>query len=466
MSKKKIMVIDDNATNLNIARKVLETDYEVILILNGQKALDILSKKVPDLILLDIMMPEMNGFELIEKIKNLGSPYNKIPVIFLTGQDDATSEVNGFELGAVDYITKPFSFSLLLKRVELHLKLDLQRKQLQDYSLSLENNVIELENKNSLNNTMLECVKTLVNDDTLEASMNKLLKIITNYYDGTATKIFYKEQVSENINCSYSYVADKDNDNTKHGSSSIQYIIDLFNHFEKDGVGYISSVELMKDVSVHYESFKRNKVNSLLFVPLLHSGQIVGFLGVQNLSKNLDDFVIIKTISAFVVDHIYKNNLLNKLERLSYNDTLTNLYNRNYYNNYINEYEIKSNNKIGVIFSDVNGLKVANDTHGHEFGDTLIKSSAKFLKDNIDGLIFRIGGDEFVGILDGVEKSDFDDFVINLKNKIDTSNNINISIGSTWKENFDNIEKVIINADIDMYNNKKIYYANKLKEFD
>lgn len=134
----------------------------------------------------------------------------------------------------------------------------------------------------------------------------------------------------------------------------------------------------MKDVSVHYEAFKRNKVDSLLLVPLIHEGQTIGFLCVRNLDKNLNSVAIIKTISVFVVNHIYKNNLLNKLEHLSYNDTLTNLYNRNYYNSFIDEYQIVANNKVGVIFGDVNGLKVANDTHGHEFGDELIKASAQF----------------------------------------------------------------------------------------
>lgn len=138
MNKKKIMVVDDNVTNLNIARKALETDYEVILLLSGVKALKIIEKNKPDLILLDVEMPDMNGFEVIEKIKELGPPYDEVPVIFVTAKDDTTSEFEGLDLGAVDYIIKPFSFPLLLKRVELHLKLHQQQEELQDYSLNLE----------------------------------------------------------------------------------------------------------------------------------------------------------------------------------------------------------------------------------------------------------------------------------------------------------------------------------------
>ncbi len=138
MNKKKIMVVDDNVTNLNIARKALEDSYEVVLLLNGPKALKVLEKNKPDLILLDVEMPDMNGFEVIEKIKAMGSPYDEIPVIFVTAKDDTNSEFEGLDLGAVDYVIKPFSFPLLLKRVELHLKLHQQQQELQDYSLNLE----------------------------------------------------------------------------------------------------------------------------------------------------------------------------------------------------------------------------------------------------------------------------------------------------------------------------------------
>lgn len=137
----KIMVVDDNVTNLNVARKALGNCYEVFPILDGQKALKIIPKIKPDLILLDVEMPEMDGFEVIEKIKDLGKPFDEIPVIFVTAKDDTSSEFEGLDLGAVDYIIKPFSFPLLLKRVALHLKLASQQKQLQNYSCNLENMV-------------------------------------------------------------------------------------------------------------------------------------------------------------------------------------------------------------------------------------------------------------------------------------------------------------------------------------
>ncbi len=143
IKKQKIMVIDDNITNLNIARKALEEHYDVMLIPSGEKALKVLEKNIPDLILLDVEMPGMSGFEFISIIKKADTPLSEIPIIFVTAKDDSSSEYEGLDLGAVDYITKPFSFPLLLKRVSLHLKLTNQQQELQNYSANLEVMVTE-----------------------------------------------------------------------------------------------------------------------------------------------------------------------------------------------------------------------------------------------------------------------------------------------------------------------------------
>lgn len=129
--KMQIMIIDDNVTNLNLARMALEKQYEVLLIPSGEKALKLFQRITPDLILLDVNMPGMNGFEVIQHIKQSPLPVRNVPVIFVTAKDDSNSEFDGLNLGAVDYITKPFSFPLLLKRVELHLQLQLYSQHLE-----------------------------------------------------------------------------------------------------------------------------------------------------------------------------------------------------------------------------------------------------------------------------------------------------------------------------------------------
>ena len=117
---KMIFVVDDNDTNLAMAEGALEEQYKVITLPSAARMFAMLKKITPDLILLDIEMPETNGFEALKLLK-ASDLYAGIPVIFLTGNSDAASEAYGIELGAVESISKPFSKPALLNRVEHHL---------------------------------------------------------------------------------------------------------------------------------------------------------------------------------------------------------------------------------------------------------------------------------------------------------------------------------------------------------
>ena len=127
-----ILVVDDTPTNIDILRNTLRPDYIVKAATSGEKALQIaFSDSPPDIILLDIMMPEMDGYEVCERLKN--DPATKdIPVIFITAMTEAVDEEMGLGLGAVDYITKPFSPALVKARVRNHIQLKQQRDQLED----------------------------------------------------------------------------------------------------------------------------------------------------------------------------------------------------------------------------------------------------------------------------------------------------------------------------------------------
>ena len=151
-NRKKIMLVDDNITNLTIGRNILIGDYDVFTLQSGEKLFKLLGKVFPDLILLDIEMPDMNGYEVIRRLK--GEPRTRwIPVVFLTAKNDPGSELEGLNLGAVDYIAKPFSPPLLIKRIELHLLVEAQKRELRNYAANLEvlvdektKTVVELQN--------------------------------------------------------------------------------------------------------------------------------------------------------------------------------------------------------------------------------------------------------------------------------------------------------------------------------
>jgi putative two-component system response regulator len=118
-----VFIVDDSDTSLSIAKKALENQYRVLTMSSGARMLKFLEKIIPDLIILDIQMPEMDGFEAIKILKSRPL-YAQIPVIFLTSSSDSDIEAKGFELGAVDFILKPFSALVLLNRIKMQLDIE------------------------------------------------------------------------------------------------------------------------------------------------------------------------------------------------------------------------------------------------------------------------------------------------------------------------------------------------------
>lgn len=118
----KILLVDDEPNNLKLLQQILKGQYDLIFAVDGKKALEAAKNHHPDLILLDVMMPEMNGYEVCEQLK--ASPATEdIPVIFVTAMGHQDDETRGFDVGAVDYIQKPVSGPIVLRRVKTHLSL-------------------------------------------------------------------------------------------------------------------------------------------------------------------------------------------------------------------------------------------------------------------------------------------------------------------------------------------------------
>ncbi|MDR2733452.1 MAG: response regulator [Spirochaetota bacterium] len=143
-----IMLVDDNPTNLRIGKNVISEKYNTATAPSAEKLFKLLEVMTPDMILLDVDMPEMDGYETIRILKSKQSTQN-IPVMFLTAKTESEDELMGLSLGAVDYITKPFQPVLLLKRIEIHLLIQAQR-------LSLEAQASELRNFNENLQSMVE----------------------------------------------------------------------------------------------------------------------------------------------------------------------------------------------------------------------------------------------------------------------------------------------------------------------
>jgi putative two-component system response regulator len=125
-----ILIVDDHRSNIDILYEILHDEYEVSVAMNGESAIKFATEENPDLILLDIMMPDMDGYEVCRQIKsNLLT--SKIPIIFITAMSEVEYEFKGFQLGAVDYITKPINPFLVKARVKTHLALYDQNRELE-----------------------------------------------------------------------------------------------------------------------------------------------------------------------------------------------------------------------------------------------------------------------------------------------------------------------------------------------
>ena len=141
IEKPTVLVVDDTPDNLSLMSGLLKDKYKVKIANNGERALKVvMTGTLPDIILLDIMMPVMDGYETCRQLK--ANPETKdVPVIFLTAKAEVEDEMKGFELGAVDYITKPISPPIVLARVHTHLQLKRIRDYLKDQNEFLENEV-------------------------------------------------------------------------------------------------------------------------------------------------------------------------------------------------------------------------------------------------------------------------------------------------------------------------------------
>lgn len=139
-SRPLVLIVDDNPTNIDLLVNTLKAEYRLGIAKNGPKALEYAVKHKPDLVLLDIMMPQMNGYEVCSRLK--ANPETAcIPIIFITAMDETVSKTRGFELGAVDYITKPFHAAEVKARIRTHVSLEEMRRRLESQNVLLAHEV-------------------------------------------------------------------------------------------------------------------------------------------------------------------------------------------------------------------------------------------------------------------------------------------------------------------------------------
>ncbi len=317
----------------------------------------------------------------------------------------------------------------------------------------------DLQASKSFDKAVSACAKTLLDDVSAKASISELLKTLCNYFAGRYSCIV--ENQGEIASVTHEHLSEGQGWlKEKFENIPIEMVEDWYEFSDNDDKVYLEKSRFDSD-SKQYKMLERSKLNAIIVAPLRKNGMKAGSIIVGEPSINSDDVRLLKTVSAFVETFIEKQRLIEELERLSFADMLTGLQNRNSYEQAIEHYKTHTPDTLGVIFCDVNGLKETNDNLGHDYGDFLIKWSARFLEEAIQGPIYRIGGDEFVALVVDESKEKFQEYIDKINNGLKDLKQVNISVGSQWANENINIDKQLIQADKSMYEVKQAYYENR-----
>lgn len=337
------------------------------------------------------------------------------------------------------------------------------------YSLSLkysnaklEENYLKLKGEVDANKLMFKCSQTLLNSKDFDMGINELLLLLREFFDCSRIYIFKIDEETNNIFDWFEQLHQVESNITELFNLPSSDFLNIFNEFNKDNLVFINDLTLIDKNYTIYQGLVLDDAQQFAFTPIYLNDKIFGYISVVNPKSNVTELHILKTISLFISNHIEKSTLLSQLESLSYTDKLTDLYNRNFFNDYTNK--MSEAKDLGIIFADVNSLKLANDRLGHEYGDLLIKCCAKVLSDSINGFCFRLGGDEFIIFCEHISDIDFEKNLEILDNMMLYCGDVHISIGSSWCSYTKNVKDEIKKADEDMYAKKEIYYQEKEKD--
>lgn len=303
------------------------------------------------------------------------------------------------------------------------------------------------------------CVGKLNSDTDIDVGINNLLATVNGYFQADRTYVFEVDPDRDVLINTFEYICGQEvsaqMDNLQEVPVSVIKV--WMQNFRQGRSYYMSDLEQERG-QPSYEMLKAQQVWRLLAVPLMKGGAMVGFLGVDNPRAHYDDATLLASIQFFVTNSLDRKKQQAYLEKLSYRDMLTGLYNRNRYIERLEAYKQVQDQQIGAIYIDLNGLKKVNDEQGHRAGDELIVRAAGTIAGIFAEDAYRVGGDEFVVILLDVSREEFARKTEQLRRQMQ-ENSVDASIGGVWQASTENLENLLRLADENMYREKKRYYS-------
>lgn len=381
--KADILVVDDRPNNLRLlSTMLLEQGYQVRKAVDAEMALTAIETAYPDLILLDILMPDMNGYELCRLLQNREDTRH-IPIIFLSALEEPLDKVTAFEVGGADYISKPFQLEEVLARINYQLTIQQQRQELARKNEHLQQEIYERQQA----------------EEILHQSRALLSSILNCSLDGVAAMEAVRN-VQGNIRDFRCLVVNP-------------VAVRVVGREREDLVGKVVLKKLLEPIDAGLFE---------VFVELVETGTAVK----QEVYLQRDQeavwyqFVAVKLGDGFAVTFRdvteYKQVALSlsqanlELQRLSTMDGLTQVANRRYFDSYFEQtwQQCRENQKpLALILGDVDYFKRYNDTYGHQLGDRCLQAVARAIEQRLKRpgeMIARYGGEEFAVLLPNADE--------------------------------------------------------------
>jgi two-component system cell cycle response regulator len=379
----RILVVDDIMPNVKLLEAKLRNEYYTVMsAYSGAEALEITEKEKPDLILLDVMMPEMDGFEVCRRIK--ANPETEhIPVVMVTALTDATDRVNGLEAGADDFLTKPLEDTALIARVRslIRLKMTMDEWRARE-NTAMTFGVIEDSCHSYVGNDTANVL--LIEDQGFEA--DKFRKTI----EGQGHMVSLASTGLQAMELINQYLFDV-----------IIVSIDLQGNNQDEGLRFLS----------HLRSNEKTRSVPILMISNNDNEKIS-----RGLEIGAHDYVVrpvdSNELKARLKTQIRRKRVQEKLQTnyemslsMALTDTLTGLFNRRYLNVHLEKLlqndDQQQKRPIAILMFDIDHFKDVNDTHGHSVGDEVLKVFSDRIKNRLRSfdIMARTGGEEFIAVL-------------------------------------------------------------------
>lgn len=306
--------------------------------------------------------------------------------------------------------------------------------------------------------TLNRCVQELSSDKEVSQAIQDLLQIIQEYFKAERTCIYeidFAGAVARDT-----YEASGKTCLAPHSGEPMQLPLSMIatwmKQFQKGRTFYIANAEQEKGTP-HYHFIKEQGIQRLLTVPLMEQGRVMGFMGVSNPQQHYEDETLLSSLQYFVTNSLRQKKEEEFLRKMSFHDQLTGLYNRNRYNLTLKNWPKDCQNQVGILYLDLDGLKWANDHLGHAAGDLLIRNTAQALEETFPGQAYRIGGDEFVVIRQGIPEEDFHREIETLMQRA-KEKNVSFSTGIVWQPHCPDLTAALREADNKMYEEKRAHH--------